>query len=289
MPEMEFIRPDTLDDVLILLAETGYKKRLIAGGTDIVPGIRQGLARFKHIRGLIDIHHLTELNFIRADKDYLRIGAAVTFSRLAWDEQVRKMASLLADAAIKIGSVQIRNRATIAGNFVNNAPCADSVPPLLVYNARVKLVSRKTQRELLLEQFLKGPYKTVLKADELVSEIIIPLDTQNYHGRFYKLGRRRGVAISRISLALLMQISGNVSSDVRIACGAVTPVGIRLRQLEKSFVNVKLSTDRLKILTQDLAEQILKVSGLRWSTPYKLPVLQQIFYQIMCDLTRTGL
>ena len=289
MPEMEFIRPDTLDDVLILLAETGYKKRLIAGGTDIVPGIRQGLARFKHIRGLIDIHHLTELNFIRADKDYLRIGAAVTFSRIARDEQVRKTASLLADAAIKIGSVQIRNRATIAGNFVNNAPCADSVPPLLVYNARVKLVSQKTQRVLLLEEFLKGSYKTVLRADELVSEIIIPLDAHNYHGIFYKLGRRRGVAISRISLALLIQTPGNVSNDIRIACGAVTPVGMRLRQLEKSFVNVKLTAERLKVLTQNLAEQVLQVSGLRWSTPYKLPVLQQIFYQIMCDLTRTGL
>jgi xanthine dehydrogenase FAD-binding subunit len=288
MPEIEFIRPDTLDDVLIQLAKTEYKKRLIAGGTDIVPGIRQGLARFKHIRGLVDIHHLAELNFIRADKDYLRIGAAVTFSRIAGDEQVRKRASLLADAAIKIGSVQIRNRATIAGNFVNNAPCADSVPPLLVYNARVKLLSRKTQRELLLEEFLQGPYKTVLRADELVSEIIIPLDTHNYHGRFYKLGRRRGVAISRISLALLMQTSGNICRDTRIACGAITPIGMRLHQLETAFISVKLTTDRLKILAHNLAEQILQVSGLRWSTPYKLPVLQQIFYQIMCDLTRTG-
>jgi len=289
MPEMEFTRPDTLDDVLILLAETGYKNRLLAGGTDIVPGIRQGSARFKHIRHLIDIHHLPELNFIRVDKDYLRIGAAVTFSRIAGEEQIRNIAPLLADAAIKVGSVQIRNRATIAGNFVNNAPCADSVPPLLVHNARVKLVSRKTQRQLLLEEFIKGPYRTALRADELVTEIIIPLDARNYHGIFYKLGRRRGVAISRISLALLMQTSGNVISDIRIASGAVTPVGMRFRELEKAFVNEKLTTDRFKILTRDLAGQILQVTGLRWSTPYKLPVLQQIFYQIMCELTGTGL
>jgi len=289
MPEMEFNRPDTLDDVLILLADTGSKNRLIAGGTDIVPGIRQGSARFKHIKRLIDIHHLSELNFIRVDKDYLRIGAAVTFTRIAGDEQIRKIAPLLADAAIKIGSVQIRNRATIAGNFVNNAPCADSVPPLLVYNARVKLVSRKTQREILLEEFLNGSYKTVLRADEVVSEIIIPRDAQNYHGTFYKLGRRRGVAISRISLALLMEFSGNVISDIRIASGAVAPVGIRLYELEKTFISKKMTTDRLKNLTQNLAEQILLVTGIRWSTPYKLPVLQHVFYQLMCDLTRKGL
>jgi CO/xanthine dehydrogenase FAD-binding subunit len=287
MAEMEFTRPDTLDDVLILLAETGYKNRLIAGGTDIVPGIRQGSARFNNIRRLIDIHHLPELNFIKADKNYLRIGGAVTFSRIAGEERIRKTAPLLADAAIKVGSVQIRNRATIAGNFVNNAPCADSVPALLVYNTRIKIVSRKSQRDLLLEEFLKGPYKTVLRADEIVTEINIPLDAHNYRGMFYKLGRRRGVAISRISLAVLMQTSGKDISDIRIASGAVTPVGMRFRELEKAFVDGEMTTDRLKILTRDLAGRILQVTGLRWSTPYKLPVLQQIFYQIMRELTGT--
>jgi CO/xanthine dehydrogenase FAD-binding subunit len=157
-----------------------------------------------------------------------------------------------------------------------------------VYNASIKIVSRKSQRELLLEEFLKGPYKTVLRADELVSEIRIPIDTLNYRGVFYKLGRRRGVAISRISLAVLLKRSEKKISDIRIASGAVTPVGMRFRELEKVASNQEITPERLKKLTRSLAEQILQVTGLRWSTPYKLPVLQQIFYQLMCELTETG-
>ena len=288
MTDMEFIQPDKLEDVLLMLAETGYRNRLIAGGTDIIPGIRQGSARFSNIRRLIDIHHLPELDFIKREKDHLGIGAAATFSRIAGDDRINETIPLLADAAKRIGSVQIRNRATIAGNFVNNAPCADSVTVLLVYNARIKIVSRKSQRELLLEEFLKGPYKTVLRADELVSEIRIPIDTLNYRGVFYKLGRRRGVAISRISLAVLLKRSGKKLSDIRIASGAVTPVGMRFRELENVASNQEITPEMLKKLTRSLAEQILQVTGLRWSTPYKLPVLQQIFYQLMCELTGTG-
>ena len=281
---MEFIRPETFNEALRLLGDTGKNTRLISGGTDIIPGIRQGSKRFTNIRRLIDIHHLSELEFISKEKENLRIGAATTFTRIAGNESVKKAIPVLAEAAKHIGSVQIRNRATIAGNFVNNAPCADSVPALLVYNARIKIISQKSQRELLLEEFLKGPYTTALKQDEIVSEICIPLDAQNYQGVFYKLGRRRGVAVSRISLAVLMQMSGKEISDIRISSGAVTPIGMRFRKLEQAFMNEKPTPVLLKKFACDLGEEILQVTGLRWSTPYKLPVIQQIFYQIMCDM-----
>lgn len=285
MVEMEFIRPETLNEALGLLGDNEKNTRLISGGTDIIPGIRQGSKRFKNIRRLIDIHHLRELDFISKEKENLRIGAATSFARIAGNESVKRAIPVLAEAAKHIGSVQIRNRATIAGNFVNNAPCADSVPALLVYNARIKIISQKSQRELLLEEFLKGPYTTALKQDEIVSEICIPLDAQNYQGVFYKLGRRRGVAVSRISLAVLMQMSGKKISDIRISSGAVTPIGMRFRKLEKAFINEKPTPVLLKKFARELGEEILQVTGLRWSTPYKLPVIQQIFYKIICDIT----
>jgi CO/xanthine dehydrogenase FAD-binding subunit len=283
MCDMKLSKPDTLNDALDLLS--GRNARLIAGGTDIIPGLRQGSKRFKTIRHLIDIHHLPELRFINRDKDILRIGAAVTFSRLSEDKLIEKHVPVLAEAARHIGSVQIRNRATIAGNFVNNAPCADSVPSLLVHNARIKIVSGKNQRTLSLEKFLKGPYHTALKNNELVTEIQIPMDTTGYKGIFYKLGRRRGVAVSRISMAILAQMSKGMIHDIRLASGAVTPVGMRFSALEKEMTGQEVSTVLLKQCAHQLGKEILSVTGLRWSTPYKLPVLQKVFYQLLHDLT----
>jgi xanthine dehydrogenase FAD-binding subunit len=285
MTNIEFRQPQTLKEALGLLSASGKNTRLIAGGTDVIPGLRQGSARFKDIRHLIDIHHLRELDFISKEKEILRIGAVSTFSSIVNDKVITKSFPVLADAARHIGSVQIRNRATIAGNFVNNAPCADSVPALLVHNARIKIISPNNQRELLLEKFLKGPYKTALKSTELVSEIEIPIDTHDYKGVFYKLGRRRGVAVSRISLAILLKMSRRKITDIRIASGAITPVGIRFPNLEKALIGEDVNPGLLKKFAHKLGEEILEVTGLRWSTPYKLPVIQQIFYQLMVDLT----
>jgi CO/xanthine dehydrogenase FAD-binding subunit len=284
MPEIEFIQPGTLKEALHLLADSRKKKGILAGGTDIIPGIRIGSGRFKSIRRLIDIHHLPELNFISFENGNLRIGSVVTFAQIAENEKIKKSVPLLAESARSIGSIQIRNRATIGGNFVNNAPCADSVPPLLVYDARITILSAKGKRELSLQEFLSGPYKTALKPQELVSEISIPLPGKGYRGVFYKLGRRRGVAVSRISLAILIKQAAAEIKDIRIASGAVTPIGMRFPHLDKAFIGVKPSSKSLKKLARSLGQEILQVTGIRWSTPYKLPVVQQVFYKLLCDL-----
>ena len=113
MVEMEFIRPETLNEALGLLGDNEKNTMLISGGTDIIPGIRQGSRRFKNIRRLIDIHHLRELDFVSKEKENLRIGAATTFTRIAGNESVKRAIPVLAEAAKHIGSVQIRNRATM--------------------------------------------------------------------------------------------------------------------------------------------------------------------------------
>lgn len=279
--EFDFIRPADLGEALGILAEGNEAFKPLAGGTDIVPGLQQGSRRFTGIQKLVDIHHLPELNGIRETETGISIGAAVNFSTIQQNSLVRKNYPLLAKAVSTIGSVQIRNRATIAGNFVNNAPCADSVPPLLVYNAEIKIQSAEGKRKLRLEEFLIKPYHTQLHPDELVTEIVLPAPPSGYRGDFYKLGRRRGVAISRITLAVLLKIEQEIIEDIRIAAGAVTPIGKRFRKLE-AFARGKSATpDFLKELAQKLGGQVLEATGLRWSTPYKLPVTQQMFYQLL--------
>ena len=286
MPSLEIITPKNLNDALNLLSSKEKNIHIIAGGTDVVPGLNQESNRFKDIRLLIDINRIPEVKGIHSDKGKISIGAAETFSDILQNETVEKKFPLLWKAVSTIGSVQIRNRATIAGNFVNNAPCADSVPVLLVYNATIEIESQSSKREIGLNDFLSAPYKTKLNADEIVTRINIPFPSNEFKGDFYKLGRRRAVAISRITLALLMNSNDKIINEIRIASGAVTPIGTRFFDLEKFAKGKKADDEFMKLLSGKLGEQIIQVTGLRWSSEYKLPVVQQMFYQLLKGIER---
>jgi xanthine dehydrogenase FAD-binding subunit len=287
IPDIEYIRPGKIKEVLSLLVKNQGNTCIIAGGTDLIPGFQQGTARFQHIKKLIDINQIGKLKIIEKDDQNIIIGAGVSFSELMRNPLIKDNFPLLAKAASTVGSVQIRNRATIGGNFINNAPCADSVPPLLVYEAKIRIRSEKNQRELPLQEFLSRPYKTQLIPDELVTQIVLPLRFENYWGAFYKLGRRRGVAISRITLAVSMKIENLTIHDIHIASGAVTPIGIRFPELEDFARGKQIHDDLFKQLAQKLGKAILEKTGLRWSTAYKLPVVRQMFYQLLTNVTVT--
>jgi len=187
----------------------------------------------------------------------------------------------LVKASKTLGSRQIRNRATIAGNFINNAPCADSVAPLLVYDASVEIKSKTSERIIKLNDLLLKPYKTQLQRNELATKIILPIPSKKLKGDFYKLGRRRAVSISRISLAVLLEVEDKIIKQMKIASGAVTPIGKRLSDVEE-YANGKICCDKtFKEIAVKLGERILDVSGLRWSSEYKIPVVQQMCYQLL--------
>jgi CO/xanthine dehydrogenase FAD-binding subunit len=272
-------------EVLGILAEDRGSVAPVAGGTDLIPGFHQEAKRFSGIKTLIDINHLSELKKIRITNSGACIGAAVTFAEILGHQKLATYYPLLLKAASTIGSVQIRNRATIAGNFVNNAPCADSIPPLLVYDAKIRIRSKSKERVISLSEFLIKPYRTQLEPDELVSEIRLPVVPKGYTGDFYKLGRRRGVAISRITLAVLLRTESERIKDVRLASGAVTPIGKRFYELENVLVGENISPKSLKTISIEFGKAILQETGWRWSSPYKLPVVQQLVYQIMRKLT----
>ena len=277
--------PKNLNEVLELLSSQNGKAKILAGGTDLVVGKIQDSKRFYDIDSLIDINKIDELHSIQMSENEIMIGAATTFSEIQENLLIEKYLPLLKKAVSTIGSIQIRNKATIAGNFVNNAPCADSVPALLVYDARIELQSLNKKRELLLEDFLMEPYKTQLDSNEIVTKIIIPIPKDNYKSDFYKLGRRRAVAISRITLAVLCNVKNNTFNDIKIASGAVTPIGKRFKEIENFAKGKKITNELLIQLSQKLGEEILQATGLRWSTAYKLPVVQQTFYQLLFNLT----
>jgi xanthine dehydrogenase FAD-binding subunit len=284
IPEVNVIRAESIQQAVKLLSGSKGETVPLAGGTDIIPGFQQGAQRFSAVKTLVDIGHIPELTALKKESNKLTIGAAVTFGDLLKKQSQLKDYPLLLQAVSGIGSVQIRNRATIGGNIVNNAPCADSVPPLLVYDAILQIRSTEGRQEIPLRDFLSRPYKTNIKSGQLVSQIVLPAPPAGYRGQFYKLGRRRGVAISRITLAVLLKTVAGRIEDIRLAAGAVTPIGIRFFDLEKDFTGRKTTPPELKRMATEVGKRILDETGLRWSTPYKLPVTQQMFYQLLAGL-----
>lgn len=281
IPPFKYFKPKSLDELKNYLGEFRNNSRILAGGTDIVPGFIQESRRFTSITHLIDINSINELKEIKLQSGFLSIGSAVTFSDVYKNELIKKHLPILGKAAYTVGSLQIRNRATVVGNFVNNAPCADSVPPLLVYNSLIKIVSSERERVIPLSELLLNPYETQLQQNECVVEIRVPILDNNYIGDFYKLGRRSAVSISRISLAFLFLQENNQIKEFRIASGAITPIGKRFYEIENEFLGKAISSDTFMEIATKLGEQILDTTGLRWSTAYKLPVVQQMLYQLL--------
>jgi len=286
MPSIEILTPKNLNEVLSILSNHDKVLKIIAGGTDVVTGLKQESNRFIDAEILIDINHIAEVKGIEQRNGKISIGAATTFTEIYKNQIASKELPILKKAVSTIGSLQIRNRATIAGNFVNNAPCADTVPALLIYNATIEIESINSKREISLQEFLQGPYKTQLKKDEIVTRINIPVPPKTFVGDFYKLGRRQAVAISRITLAVLMELKENNINEIRIASGAATPIGTRFPDLEK-FAEGKVVNDNfLRSLASKIGDEIIKLTGLRWSSEYKLPVVQQMFYQMLNRMTK---
>jgi carbon-monoxide dehydrogenase medium subunit/xanthine dehydrogenase FAD-binding subunit len=281
IPHFKYYKPKSLEELRKCLSEFKDSSRILAGGTDIVPGFIQESRRFTSITHLIDINSINDFKMIKFDDEFVSIGAAVTFSDIVNSEIVREHIPLLVKAAQTVGSIQIRNRATVVGNFINNAPCADSVPPLLVYDASLKIISHNGEHIVALNEFLLNPYETQLKKNECVAEILIPIPTKNYMGDFYKLGRRSAVSISRISLAFLLHHEGKIIREFRIASGAITPIGKRFYEIESSFIGREVCSETFMEIAQKLGEQVLETTGLRWSSVYKLPVVQQMLYQLL--------
>ncbi len=240
----------------------------IAGGTDLIPQMRSGTPK-----NLLDTTRLG-LDVVKTEDSRIEIGACATHSALSGDARIAKILPLVARACATIGSPQIRNRATIGGNVVNASPSADTVPALLNYDAEVVLRSRNGTRSVRLDEFVSGPYRTTRKPDELVVSIACKPPKRESYVSFMKLGRREVVTISRMTLAVSLALGEDASiADARVSIGAVFPVTRRIVEVERLLVR-EAPSDKLFAEAGALAAQLMvKETGIRWSTPYKSPVL----------------
>ncbi len=227
-----YLRPKTLDEAVTLLASPGGQ--ILAGGTDFYPSLGERLPRGR----IVDITALREIRGIAFEPDQIRIGGLTTWSDVLRAPLPRCFDALKA-AAREVGSVQIQNRGTVAGNLCNASPAADGVPPLLALDAEVELASANGKRRMPLHQFLSGNRKTLRRADEILAAVLVPRRMEDAASAFLKLGARRYLVISISMVAVVVQSdpAGHIR-EAHIAVGSCSAKALRLKDLEQSLVGV---------------------------------------------------
>ncbi len=281
---LEVHNPASLSEALQALKEPGAT--VIAGGTD---QLVQARMQTNHTR-LVNIAGLKELSQIVKADDGLAIGAAVCFSDLVAHPAVRERYPLLVTACRTIGSLQLRNRATIGGNIVNAAPCADSVPPLIILDAEVELQSASGVRYLPLSHFIEAGYRTSLKAGEMLTRVLIPgPQTEVQQHRYLQLGRRNALNITRQSLTGQFSLSKDGKlTFCRLVDGALFSKPQRLYDIETCLMGKVLSVASIEEAALELNHKMEAAIGNRWSAPYKMPVYLDMFRQMLGDVLNAG-
>lgn len=281
MQTFTYLVPRTLPEALALLCEHAGHIRPIAGGTDLMVELRSGDEKLAGMDYALDLTNLTELRAISRTGDLVAIGAMATHDHVSRSPAVLAAARLLAEASASVGAQQIRNAATIGGNVCNAAVAADTLSPLAALDARVTLLSVSGARELPLAEFILGPGKTALKPDELLASIdFSALD--GWQTAFVKLGRRKALAISRMNAAAALRFTDGRISGARISPGCVFPSPRRVPAAEELLLNQLPSIELFTRCGEAVAEAMVAVTGVRWSTEYKLPALAAIVRRALC-------
>jgi CO/xanthine dehydrogenase FAD-binding subunit len=278
-----FLRPGTLDEALQALAHT--RATILAGGTDLFPAITT-----PQLKGpILDISAIMELKGIRSSPEFLHIGARTTWTELLAAPLPRGFDGLRA-AAREIGSVQIQNQATIAGNICNASPAADGVAALLALDAEITLASTKRTRSMPLVDFIQGNRKTARQPDEILTSIRIPRRWENASSSFLKLGARRYLVISIVMVAAnLVAGPDHRIREAAICVGSCSPMAVRLSELEKSLIGVPLNSLQASVLTVGYFRSLSPINDIRSSAAYRREAAQTLVRRAVADCASKAL
>ena len=265
--EFEYLAPKTLNKAISLLDNYKDKSaKILAGGTDLLVKMKTIDLKTDY---MINIKNIPELNFIDT-ADGLKIGAAVPLSHIERIEKVKERYPALCEGIKSMAAIAVRNMGTIAGNICNASPAADTVPPLIAYGAEVRLVSKRGERTVLVEDFVTGVGKTVIEADEIISQINIPEINKNSGSAFSKKGRVKA-DIAKINLAVYLEREDNICKNCKIVLGSVAVKAIRAKEAE-SLLKGQTVNAFLDKIAKKASEEIKPIDDIRSSVEYRTEI-----------------
>jgi len=273
LPKFDYHEPDNMRSALELMSSLKSNAKIIAGGTDILVNMKKGVISPKY---LVSLGKMKELFVLEQRKKGIAIGSHVIISELAESGLLWKNFSVIAKAASVLGSPLIRNRATIGGNIVTARPAADLPPALMAVGAKVELKGKKGRREVSLDEFFLGPGKTVIRADEILTKIIINELPPFTGGDYMKLGHRKALEIAIVAVAARVTLDKpqGIIKNVRIILSAVAPQAIHAVSAEKVLINEK-PTEKLIERAATLAMQDCSpITDIRGGAEYRKEIVK---------------
>jgi aerobic carbon-monoxide dehydrogenase medium subunit len=265
----DFYQPTSLQEASRLLRENGPGGRFLAGGTDLVIAMKEkGLVP----RYIVDLKRIAGLSGIREHGDgSVAIGALTTMREIEISPLIIAKYPFLSQSAAEVGSIQIRNRATVGGNMANATPSADVAPALIALNATAKSVGANGERTIPLEEFFRGPGQTVMSTDEILTELTIPKTGPRLVGEYIKFSPREMMDLAYVGVAVACKLgaSDKKCEGVRIVLGAVAPTPLRARRAEAALEGQVLTEALAEKVGQIAAGEAKPISDVRSSADYR--------------------
>ncbi len=256
-----------LEDALALLRDHKANARIIAGGTDLLIELRNG-ARQTPV--LIDVTRVGGLDKIQVGNDgLLHLGPMITHAHVCASSLLHEKALPLVQACWGVGAPALRNRGTLAGNLITASPANDTITALRALNARVKLDSTRGARIVPLADFYTGVRRTVMEADEMLTDIVFPPLGENQRGVYLKLGLRRSLAIAVVNVAIVLTLEDAAApgsakvTRAGVALGSVAPTIITAPEAEAALVGNPLDEDHIALAAQRAAQTARPIDDVR--------------------------
>lgn len=273
MRRFELSTPDSVEACLEALARKGADAKVVAGGTDLVPQMKNGVIKPALV---VDLSGLPALRSLEAGAGGLRIGAAVTARALEQDARVQSRYTSIAEGGALIGSVQVRNLATVGGNLCNAAPSADMAPPLVAMEAVAVIAGPKGRREVPLDQFFTGVRRTVLGPDELLLEFKVPAPAARSGGQYLRHTPRRELDIAVVGVASQLTLTDGVCAKARIALAAVAPTPVRATAAEQALEGKPVTPEAIERAAELAVSAANPISDQRGSAAFRLHLVQAL-------------
>lgn len=269
LPKFNYYAPLSLDEVVNLM-ENLDNYLLLAGGTDIIPGMRLGKVRPGAIISLKNLKR--ELSYIRLDGEIIKVGALTSLRDIEKSKLIKEKAPVLYEAVSQMASIQVRNMATIGGNLCNASPAADTALPLLILDAEAVGFSPSGERSIPMKDFFLGPGKTALRRNEVLKEV--RFTPEQGGAMFLKIGRRRGEDIAVASAASLLKVEDSKIVEARVALGSVAPTPMRAYGAEKLLKGEEPSDELFEKAASKAAAECSPITDVRASAEYRRKVVK---------------
>ena len=274
MKNFEYFEPKTVQEAVGLLVKYKRAAKLLAGGTDLMLGMKEGFVQPRYLINLKTIKGLDKIAYSK--KGGISIGSLTTWTAILSSGAILEHYPILREAASLIGGYQIRNRGTIGGNICHASPSADSAPALMVYGAQCVVSGPRRERVIPIEEIFSGVQKTSLKPGEILTGFRIPTPDPKSKGCYLKFSPRKAMDLPIVGVGALVRTSNGTFEEVKIALGAVAPTPIRARRAERFLVGKPVSDRSIRQAAEEAVNESKPITDLRASREYRLGLVREL-------------